>query len=272
MTRTTGTPTWMHFGSNDFAASTAFYTGLFGWRFEDAGAEVNHYTMIRTSDATLLGGAMDTSGMTCPDDGSEIPSSWDTYLAVEDIDARIARATEHGATVLMGPADAGPAGRFAMVSDPTGAMIGLWQAGDTAGYEFTGDPGSPVWFELMTTDFAKAKEFYTAVFDAEFVPMPGSEDSYVTNGTDADTKFGVCNLKAWGDTDVPSHWRVYFNCESLDPALAKLTELGGRILDGPMDSPFGRLATVTDPQGAMFQLIATSEASGDTPEGTPDCN
>ncbi|MFZ2260407.1 hypothetical protein EDD41_0403 [Luteococcus japonicus] len=40
----------------------------------------------------------------------------------------------------------------------------MWQAGDTEGYSFTGRPGTPIWFELVTTDMAAASSFYTEVF------------------------------------------------------------------------------------------------------------
>lgn len=60
--------------------------------------------------------------------------------------------------------DVGPAGRCATVADPTGATIAMWQAGDTEGYSFTGRPGTPIWFELVTTDMAAASSFYTEVF------------------------------------------------------------------------------------------------------------
>ncbi len=49
-------------------------------------------------------------------------------------------------------------------------------------------------------------------------------------------------------------WRVYFTTDDVDSTAERLTAAGGRVLDGPMDTPFGRLATVTDPEGATFQL------------------
>lgn len=261
-----GTPVWLDLGSNDFAASKDFYNGLFGWEFEDSGPEFGHYAMIR-NNGTAVGGAMDTSGMTCPE-GGEIPSVWDVYLSVDDLEARLAKARENGATVIVEPGQVGDAGRFAIVVDPSGTPIGMWEPNQLSGYDFTGAPGSPVWFELMTSDFDRAVDFYTKVFDADFVPMPESEGFYVTNGTGDATKFGVCNVLMWGENPgAPTpgrpnnYWRIYLNTESLDPALEKVRELGGQVLDGPEESPFGRLATIADPQGAFFQLIATSEAS-----------
>ena len=253
-----GTPTWVHFGSTDMAASKAFYEQLFGWQFEDAGEQMGHYNMI-TKDGALVGGGMDVAGMTCSE-GSPIPSSWDVYLAVEDVDARVRKATENGGQVIVEPGDAGPAGRFAIVLDPAKASVGLWKGGDTEGYEFSGNVGTPVWFELMTQDFDAASSFYTEVFDFDLVPMGDNADDcnafrYATNGPQTEASSGICDAKGFIPAEKGSYWRIYFRVEDCDAALKQVAELGGTVLDGPEDSPFGRLATVKDPAGAEFQII-----------------
>ena len=55
--------------------------------------------------------------------------------------------------------------------------------------------------------------------------------------------------------EVPAHWAVYFASDDTDAAVAKATDLGGQLLMPPMDTPFGRVAGVSDPQGAAFRLI-----------------
>lgn len=264
MTRPLGTPTWIDLGSNDFASTKAFYEGLFGWRFDDAGEEYGHYCMVYNGDA-LVGGAMDTSGMTGPD-GAPLPSRWDVYLAASDIDQRVELAKQHGAQVLMEPHDAGAAGRFSMLLDPSGAVVGLWAAGDTEGFAFEGKPGGPVWFELMTPKFDAAEEFYTAVFDFDFVSetmsMEGSDFRYATNGPEQEASSGIFDTSVFPDGG-DAYWRAYIAIESTDAALAKVKELGGTVLDGPDDSPFGRITTIADPQGAQLQLCAMSESTPD---------
>lgn len=265
MTRTTGTSTWLNFGTPDLSDAMAFYSGLFGWEFEDSGEEMNHYRMI-TSNGALVGGGMDTTGIPGPD-GGPLPSSWSVFLAVEDVDARAEKARAAGGSLLMPVADAGAAGRYAMVQDPSGAVIGLWQAGDTEGYEFTGEPGSPVWFELMTHDVDGAIAFYTSVVDADLRPMtePMEDDSfrYLTNGPGESASWGLGDATGVMPKEATG-WRIYFGVEDSDAALAMVPELGGTVLDGPVDSPFGRIATIAAPDGATFQICAMSEA---TPEG-----
>ncbi|MGP9583055.1 VOC family protein, partial [Brachybacterium sp. AOP35-5H-19] len=145
MTRSTGTSTWLDLSITDTDAAKAFYGGLFGWEFEDLGESFNHYHLIRNGGA-LVGGLMNVSGMTCPA-GDPLPPEWGVYLAVDDADARTAKATAAGGTVMVPPDAISDSGRMSVVLDATGAPIGLWQAGNLEGYEFTGTPGSPVWFE-----------------------------------------------------------------------------------------------------------------------------
>lgn len=260
MTRPIGTTTWLDLATTDLRAAQDFYAGLFGWTFEDAGEEFGHYRMVRNSGA-LVGGAMDVSGMTCPT-GQPLPSEWGVYLAADDIDVRLEKAQSAGAQLVVPAHDAGSAGRFAVVLDPAGNAVGLWQAGDTEGYEFTAAPGSPVWFEVMTHDIEAAERFYTEVLDAKLVPMtePMEDDSfrYVTNGAEEEATWGM------GDATgvIPEGeggWRIYFAVDACDAAVDRIRELGGSLLDGPVDSPFGRIATVSDPTGASFQICAMSE-------------
>lgn len=261
MSRTLGTTAWLDLNSTDLDTAKAFYAGLFGWTFEDGGEALNHYAMVRNGDA-LVGGAMDVSGMTCPD-GDPLPSAWSVYLAVDDVDARVSAAREQGAQTVVEPDDAGRAGRFAVIVDSNNAGIGLWQAGEIDGYDFTGQPGSPVWFENMTHGFERATEFYTIVFGANLVPMltpmAGDDFHYATNGPEDEATWGLCDATDVVPADATG-WRIYFAVDSTDAALARVRELGGEVLDGPVDSPFGRIATVADPTGATFQITALGEA------------
>lgn len=260
----TGTPIWIDFGSTDFAESKAFYEQFFGWEFADGGEEVNHYQLASLGGAPVAGG-MDVSGMTGPE-GQPIPSSWTVYLAVDDIDARVRRAAEHGGTVVMDPDAAGDFGRFALVLDPTGAVVGLWQdsarADSDCGDHELGTPGTPVWYELMTQNHDAAAAFYRDVFDFEPVRMPGDDFVYSTNGPGESATSGICDASSFIPPELDSFWRVYFSVESCDPAVERVRELGGVLLDGPHDSPFGRIATVADPAGASFQICATTELPG----------
>lgn len=271
MTRSTGTPTWLDLQTDDLEGAKHFYGELFGWQFEDSGPDFGHYTMV-TKDGGLVGGMMDFANY--PSDGSvpvptgELRSSWDVFLAVDDVDERLERAVANGGRVLFPASDVGPAGRCATIADPTGATVALWQARDTEGYAFTGQPGTPVWFELMTQDFETAKAFYSAVLDFTPVAMEtpmedgaqNDSSTYATNGPESEASSGICNVAGFVPESEGSWWRVYFAVDGCDQAVRAVQALGGRLLDGPEDSPFGRIATIADPSGATFQICSPGEA------------
>ena len=108
----------------------------------------------------------------------------------------------------------------------------------------------------MTHKFDEAGEFYTAVFDVNLVSMTEQMDDdnfrYVTNGPDETASWGMGDATGVMPEDAAG-WRIYLGVEACDAAAEKVAELGGQRLDGPVDSPFGRIATIADREGATFQ-------------------
>lgn len=266
MVHPVGTAVWLEFNTNNYTTATEFYGQLCGWTFQPQGSEVHNYAMIRTQDGALVGGLMDVSELTGPE-GNQLPSVWGVYLAVDDVDKRCELATQHGGAVILPPSDAKAAGRFAIVLDNNRYPIGMWQAGTVDGYEFTGKHGSPIWFELITGDFAASRKFYSSVFDAQLVDMDTGDDNfrYATNGSPGSASWGLWDASDFMPDDRFG-WRLYFCVDSSKEAEAKVKELGGTIIDGPEDSPFGRILTARDPEGAYFQLNAVSEVASEAHE------
>jgi predicted enzyme related to lactoylglutathione lyase len=64
------------------------------------------------------------------------------------------------------------------------------------------------------------------------------------------------DASAYLPAEVPSNWQVYFNVEDTDASIEKAVSMGATVLDGPQDSPFGRVAMLADPTGATFKIIA----------------
>lgn len=256
MTKRNGSPIWMDLSTHDLKGTQAFYSELFGWNFTSQGDDFGGYNMI-TKDGANVGGAMSSlMGPDGPTEEPQHPTAWTVYLATDDIDAALAKATEQGATVLVPSMPVGPLGFMAILQDPAGAVLGLWQPGEFEGFDLPLTHGTPVWFEGMVPDFELALPFYQDTLDWDVQYMPGEEGStvrYATHGENGANGAGLCDTSAWGE--IPAHWRMYVGVDNTDETLEKLKELGGTVLDGPMDSPFGRLATVADPQGATFQII-----------------
>ena len=111
---------WNELNTRDTAAAREFYGAVFGWGFEDMEVEnVGTYTGLQV-DGNSVGGMLDITGRV-PD---EVPPHWLTYFAVEDTDATVAKLKELGGSVNMEPMDI-VAGRFAVVSDPFGAVFAV---------------------------------------------------------------------------------------------------------------------------------------------------
>lgn len=255
--RPAGSPAWIDLSTSDIEGAKEFYGALFGWTFEDRGEEFAHYHYL-LRDGAPVGGLMSTQGMTCPN-GGELPTEWGVYLTVPDAEAAVAAVEQTGGQVIVPASPMGQAGTMAVAVDPAGAVIGLWQPGDFAGFEHSTEPGSPVWFESMSQSVDEAVPFYEKVFGWTINEMPG-DWRYVTNGSEQTATAGLCDARGVVADGTPSYWRVYLTTSDVDGDLARIGELGGSVLDGPVDSPYGRVATVSDPQGASFQLLQPPSA------------
>jgi predicted enzyme related to lactoylglutathione lyase len=176
-------------------------------------------------------------------------------VSVEDADATVSRARELGGTVYSEAFDVPGSGRMAVIQDPTGAVIGAWQPWAHIGAERVNDPGCFSWNELQSGDPEKAASFYAALFGWDTEPQ--EEDgklAYVLITNAGHTNGGIMPM-AEQRGDTPPYWLTYFTVHSCDAAVARVRELGGEVLGGPLDFGAGRIVAVTDPQGAAFALF-----------------
>ncbi len=126
--------------------------------------------------------------------------------------------------------------------------------------------GRFVWRELVTTDLARAKAFYGEMFNwrIEDSKMPGMEYLLAYAG-DAQ----VAGMMAAPMPGMPSHWMGYVSVPDVDASVAAATAHGGKLLHGPMDIPsVGRMATLSDPSGAVFATLRSVDGDG-AREGRP---
>ena len=163
--------------------------------------------------------------------------------------------------VVVGAMDVGDLGTMAVVTDPAGAAIGIWQPGLHQGFGIFGEAGAPSWFELHTSGYETAVAFYRDVFRWDtHVVSDTPEFRYTTLADGESWLAGIMDASGFLPDGVPSHWSVYFGVDDTDAALAKTVELGGSVVVPAEDTPYGRLATATDPTGAQFKLVAPNEA------------
>ncbi|HLX88094.1 MAG TPA: VOC family protein, partial [Acidimicrobiales bacterium] len=145
----------------------------------------------------------------------------------------------------------------AMLTDPTGAHLAMWQAGTFPGFTVLMEHNAPSWFELHTREHDKAVAFYRNAFRWDTRAESDTDEFRYTVMKDPSGEgelAGIMDAKAFLPDGVPSHWSVYWEMADIDAAVAKTTALGGSVVMAPETTPYGRLATVTDSCGAQFKL------------------
>jgi uncharacterized protein len=248
-----GTFCWIELSTTDRDDAKRFYGELFAWGFEESevpGGGV--YTMARIDGDAVAG----ITAQPEQQRSAGVPPNWFSYVAAESADDAAARATELGGVAHAGPFDVGAAGRMAVLGDPTGAMLGAWEAGDAIGAGRVNEPGCLTWNELATSDGPKALSFYEGLFgwSGEVLQM-GSGPAYTVVRVGERANGGIRALSPEEEqAGAAPYWFPYLAVESLDDAITRCGELGGAKVFGPIDFPAGRIAGLRDAQGAMFAI------------------
>lgn len=251
-----GAPCWLDLMTSDVDRAKDFYGKLLGWEFEQGDEEKYGGYVTATKNGELVAGIM------AKGEGSPFPDLWSTYLGTNDADVTVAKVKEAGGTVLMEPMDVPDQGRMGMVQDVGGAAVGIWEPGPMAGYGTTYEVGTPYWHELFTRTYEPTLDFYRNAFDWDVSVVGDSDDfRYATLGADDNGRAGVMDASAWLPEPVPAHWRVYFGVEDAAASAELVKELGGQVLDGPEDTPYGKIVTIQDPMGATLLIASGFPAS-----------
>jgi predicted enzyme related to lactoylglutathione lyase len=244
-----GTPNWVDLGTTDRKAAWDFYQHVFAWTIEDSGEESGHYGMAMQH-------GLPVAGLAELPPGSPLAPAWTTYIAADDVDAIAAAVTANGGTLLAPPMDVGQEGRMAVAQDPTGGVFGIWEAGRHIGANVMNEPNTLCWNELRTPDPQRARAFYAAVFGWAYEPVGNGIDYAVAHLIDGDEGVGgIGDLDPSLGEDSPPFWLPYFAVPDVDQAAGLSHAFGATVLAGPFDSPYGRMAVVTDPQGATFAVL-----------------
>ncbi|WP_405365677.1 VOC family protein [Kitasatospora sp. NBC_00039] len=255
-----GTPCWADAMFADLDGAKAFYGDVLGWTFGESSSEFGNYTTAYSDGKAVAAVVPPMPGEDAP------PSAWCLYFASPDAAATAEGVRANGGEVLMGPMQVGDFGTMVIGKDPGGVTFGVWQAGSHKGFEKQGAPGAYTWAEVLTREPGKADAFFPAVFPFTVKRMDTDEVDYKIFHVDGQPVIGRMKM---GPEDLPpeapSYVSVFFAVDDCDATTAKITERGGQVYAGPMDSPFGRFAAVGDPQGAAFGIIDLGTTSGDMP-------
>jgi predicted enzyme related to lactoylglutathione lyase len=242
-----GTICWIDLASSDAPGATEFYCELFGWTsepLEDAGG----YRLLLHDGRQVAGLAPCWGDTDC--------SAWSTYVASADAAQTCAAAVASGGDVVMDAMDVLTAGRMAIVRDPAGAQVSVWEPGDHRGYEVQGDPGTPLRSELMTRDLTTACSFYHSVFGWTAEQQDFGDSPYTVWTRRDRLVAGALELDERWPEDVQPHWRVAIATADCDATARLCLALGGAVREPPADGAPGRCALLEDPAGAVFSVVA----------------
>jgi uncharacterized protein len=242
----TGVPCWVDVLEPDPGVAMMFYGALFGWEFDGPGP--GDYYEARLRGRHVAGVGAQPTG---------VPSAWNTYVSVSSAEDATRAAEGAGGRVVFEPFDALPAGRVAVIEDPVGAVICLWEPARRLGCQLVNEASAYAMSMLHTPDPAAAARFYGDVFGWQtesFAPgvtlfrLPG----YVGGEPAQPVPRDVVAVMA--KADGPSYWGVDFWVGDADSLAARAPELGGGVVVAPFDAGPMRQAVLADPAGAAFSV------------------
>jgi predicted enzyme related to lactoylglutathione lyase len=244
-----GAFSWVELATTDQNAAKGFYGKLFGWTFRDEPIGPGEVYMTFQLAGRPVAAAYTLDSKRHPG----VPPHWMVYVATADADETARRTVELGGKVETAPFDVMELGRMAVLSDPTGAALSVWQAKTHRGLAVHNEPGSFCWGQLNTNDTARAEAFYTALFG--WTAKTGSDATM----TYTEWLLGgapIGGMMAFPEgAQAPPYWLAYFAVADCDAMAEKAASLGAKTYVPPTDiAGTGRFAVFGDPQGATFAI------------------
>ena len=244
---------WHELMTTDTRSAADFFTTVVGWKTQ-AWDQDPSYTMFTVKGRPMAG------LMALPKDAKKTgmpPPGWLAYIGTPDVDATTRQAEARGGKVLKQPVEIPTIGRFAIIQDPQGAMFAAFSP-------LQGPPSSDVspgigdfsWHELLTTDWRAALAFYKDLFgweETESMDMGPEMGTYQMYGWKGRTLGGMMNKPR--QRPGPPAWLSYMKVADAKKAAATVKQLGGQIINGPMEVPGGSwIAVGLDLQGVAFAV------------------
>lgn len=260
-----GVPCWIETLQPDPHAALDFYGSLFDWELVGPGAmpgdPPGQYFVARVRGRDVAG----VGSLPSPR-GAPVPT-WDTHVRVDSADEAAEQAKNAGGSLRDGPFDVLPAGRTAVLADPAGALVCVWEAKSREGAKLVNEPRAWSMSMLHTTDPEGATAFYGAVFGWRPEPfevpgeqvtlwrLPGYVGGEPQQPVPRDVVGGMIPIAPGGSPDEQRpHWSVDFRIDDADATADHAARLGGNVIVPPYDAPGFRSAVLADPQGAVFSV------------------
>lgn len=241
-------PCWVDLLTSDFDGAIEFYSQLFGWEIhDDPQARIDGYLPASLDNQLVTGFVLNDQDQAAAD-------AWTTYLNVTDIHAAVFATKLHGGQRYLKPVVVPGQGTIALIGDPAGIGVGLWQSFNPANYPMRRTHGHRIWNELHTKHFEVVGRFYREALGWALNPVSETADfRYYTLGQGADAAAGLYDISG---QESAEGWRTYFAVNNADQITELAQSLGGKVITEPHDSLFGRIAMLSDRGGAEFAVIA----------------
>jgi uncharacterized protein len=226
-------------------ATRAFLSALFDWTWQLGGPEMSFYSLAMSQDLPVLGLGLS--------EGTHGAAT--TYFSTSNIEDAVARASDDGAAVVMPRMDVMDLGSMALLTDPVGAIFGLWQPGTFHGFGVMHEVNAPGWFDESSADAVRAGEFYTK-WSGHQLTSPGDGMSVLANGDAWYASLTTVEAE-------PPQWKPIYVVDTLERARDVVTRHGGAILIEEMPVPGSALTTFTEPVNGTTMTVMRA---GERPE------
>ena len=236
---------WHDLLAHDRAAVEGFYGQLFGWTFDYEGEADPDYV-------TIVHAGRPIGGMALIDrlEGNVSGAQWVSWISVPDVDGAVTRARQAGGSVLREPRDLDARGRIAVIQDAEGALVGFVRAAGGDPLAAQPEPGAWLWTELWSHDPDAASSFYADVvgYQRGTIDEPGLPRDYQVFRSAGEPAAGLIMLP---ERRIRAHWLPYVRVRDPQATVARVEELGGRVLIAPSpELRNGTVALIADPGGA----------------------
>src|ERR687891_1429332 len=244
-----GTFCWVDLGTEDLDGARAFYRSLLGWAIEEVESpDPGPYLIARVD-------GKDVAGLHAHGEGTA--HGWDSYIAVDDLDATLAGVQDLGGAVEYGPHDIPSSARMAVVAGGDGARVCLWQAAGFDGARLVNETGTWAWSDLSTRNPDAAEAFYGGLFGWTFRQLA---PVYWSISMGEDLLIGGMRTMDEDPPETSPSWMPYFVVADVDDAARRVPELGGAVIVPPREVPGGRFLVTADPAGAFFGSLQLGPA------------
>jgi predicted enzyme related to lactoylglutathione lyase len=243
-------------GASNAVVAQEFYARLFDWRLESTPSpHLGIYSVARNSSGVVAGIYAITNDLR----SQGVKPHWLAYVATSNVDESARRAVALGAAVARGPVEAQDHGRYALIRDPEGAFIALWQSGTRQGATFR--PGSVsgwVWHDRVASEPDAVASFYQRWLGWTRRSVNAGDNLLLSHGSEviAEVRSAATGAGTLRRAEAGA-WVISFAVADCEVAVRRATELGGALVERRASTETLRCrALLRDPEGVLFGVAA----------------